>query len=217
MRYEEQRPGRLEEPQRSMQEEIDRRRHEDIEKRRREIARREEEQRARAANDPEARQKHETIAAARRAAGVGQHESNIYGPPKNNGDGVENPEAHRRQQEFNRQQEEMKRREEEILRHRKQNEMTRMQEAAEAAAHAARQGFTPSYPHRQTPSFLPRFPGPQDVPPTLPLESPTRNDDDYSTDRESVVDDQVPWHRHKSQDSVSPNRAPVRSYVFLCV
>lgn len=216
MRYEEQ---RKEEARRIAQEEIDRRRHEDIEKRRREIARREEEQRARSANDPEARQKDGIVAAARRAAGVGQHESNMYGPPQNSDSAAANPETQRRRQDFERQQAEMKHRED-IIRHRRQNGIARRQEEADADARAARQGLTPSpsHPHHgQSPSHIPHFPGPHDASLLMPLESPTRNDDGYSTDRESVTDSQVPWHQPKIQHTTTPTRAPVRSYVFLCV
>jgi STAM-binding protein len=251
------------------QEEMDRRQREDIEKRRREIARREEEQRTREVNDPDSRRKEEVVAAARRAAGAGphesnpygqndaggpanavmmeaqrrrqeferqsgrgagggQHESNPYGPPQNDTDGPANAvnlEAQRRRQEFERQQEEMKRREEDIIRTRRQNDIARRQEEAEAAARAARPNLpaTPSQfpaPRGVGPSRIPSFPEQQigdDAPLIMPLESPTRHDDEYSTDRESATDDQAPWHRARAQQAGTPTRAPVRGYVVLHV
>ena len=227
-RYEEQRRAEAldEDARRKAQEEMDRRQREDIDKRRREVARREEEQRQRGGNDPDSRRKEDAMASVRRAAGAVQQDPGYYGPPPNDPSGPSNAinlDAQRRQQEFDRQQAEMKRREEEIVRARRQGDITRRQEEADEAARAVHQNLTqtPSRlpaPHGMGPSRIPSFPDSQmgnDAPLTMPLESPTRYDDDYSTDRESVTDDQAPWHRSRNPPAGTPTRAPVRGYAVF--
>jgi STAM-binding protein len=224
-RYEDQRrvEALKEDARRKAQEEMDRRQREDMDMQRKEIARRDDEQRGRGANDPDLRHKEEIVAAARWTAGMGQQVP--YGAPQNDTGGPSsaiNLDAQRRQQEFDRQQAEMKRREEEIVRARTQGDIARRQEEADAAARATRQNLAsaPSYPSAPQgvgPSRVPSFPDPQmgnDMPLPMPLESPTRYDDEYSTDRESVTDDQAPWHRSRNQPAGTPTRAPVRSYVI---
>lgn len=212
-----------EEIDRRRREEMDRRQREDIDRRRRETARREEEQRQRGANDPDSRRKEEVVANARRAAGVAQHESIYHGAPQNDPSGPSSAiklDAQRRQQEFELQQAEMKRREEEIIRAKRQGDIARRQEEADDAARAARQNLaqTPSHliaPRSMGPSRIPSFADSQlgvDVPLPMPLESPTRHDDDYSTDHESVTDDQAPWHRDRNPLAGTP-KTPVRGYV----
>jgi hypothetical protein len=227
-RHEEQRrtDALNEEARRKAQEEMDRRQREDIDRRRRETARREEEQRQRGGNDPDSRRKEDVVANARRAAGVAHHEPIYHGAPQNDPSGPSNAinmDAQRRQQEFELQQAEMKKREEEIIRARRQGDIARRQEEADDAARAARQNLaqTPSHPiapRGMGPSRIPSFPDQQlgnDVPLTMPLESPTRHDDDYSTDRESVTDDQAPWHRDRHPPAGTPTRTPVRGYVVV--
>jgi hypothetical protein len=46
----------------------------------------------------------------------------------------------------------------------------------------------------------------------MPLESPTRHDDEYSTDRESVTEE-APWHRSRNLPAGTPHRTPGRAYV----
>lgn len=202
---------RAEDADRRAREEMERRHREDTEKRRRELARRDEE--ARRGPDPEARRRDEAVASAKRAAGTTPN--NYYATPQPSPIPVS--EAQQRQQEFDRQQAEMKKREEEILRARR-NDITRRQEEAEVNTRATRQNFAhttqPTY-RGNNPSGLAGFPEPQtgsDIPFVMPLESPTGNDDDYSTDRESVNESQAPWHRSRSQGD-GTGRAPVRSYV----
>jgi hypothetical protein len=220
-----------EEARRKAQEETDRRQREDIDRRRRETARREEEQRQRGGNDPDSRRKEDVVANARRAAGVAQHEPIYRNAPQNDPSGPSsaiNIDAQRRQQEFEQQQAEMKKREEEIIRARRQNDIARRQDeaddAAAAAARAARQNpaQTPSSSHLPAPrgmgpSRIPSFSDSQlgnDMPLPMPLESPTRHDDDYSTDRESVTDDQAPWHRDRNPPAGTPTKTPIRGYVI---
>ena len=206
---------RAEDADRRAREEMEWKHREDTEKRRRELARRDEE--ARRGPDPEARRRDEAVAAAKRAAGTAPN--NYYATPQPSPIPVS--ETQQRQQEFDRQQAEMKRREEEIIRARR-NDITRRQEESEANARATRQNLAPTTQpayRGNSPSGLTGFPEPQpgnDIPFVMPLESPTRNDDDYSTDRESVNEGQTPWHRNRSQD-VGTRRTPVRSYVFARV
>ena len=216
-RYEEQRRTEaIKEDVRRMAEDADRRAREEMEwkhreeteKRRRELARRDEE--ARRGPDPEARRRDEAIAAAKRAASIPPN--SYYATPQPSPIPVS--EAQLRKQEFDRQQAEMKKREEEIVRARR-NDTTRRQEEAEANPRATRQNLAPTTQSTYRgnspsgPTGLPEPPTGSDIPFVMPLESPTRNDDDYSTDRESVNE---PWHRNRGQGD-GTSRAPVRSYV----
>lgn len=209
---------KAEDADRRAKEEMERRHREDTERRRRELARRDEE--AKRGPDPEVRRRDEAITAAKRAAGTGP--SNYYATPQPSPTPVSESQR-RQQQDFDRQQAEMKQREEEIIRARR-NDITRRQEEADATARATRQNLASTTAARQpayrgnSPSGLLGFPEPQnDIPLVMPLESPTRNDDDYSTDRESVNEGLVPWNRNRSQGDVGTSRTPVRSYVCLHV
>lgn len=201
------------------------RKYRDDQERRREFLRREEEQQTRRENDPDsARRKDDAVNFARRAAGIASQDANHYGTPPNSAGSATNmtPEAQRRHQEFERQQADMKRREEEIIRSKRQGDIARRQEEAEAAARAARQTPAPSPSHipgsgrsALGPSHISQFPQPHissgDTPLQMPLESPTRFDDEYATDRENGPD--TPWRPQRGQPLGTPNRAPVRTYV----